>query len=239
MNTLSQLLTGKIPKYEITIPSSGKKTTFRPFLIKEEKILLIAQELQSKREILNAIVTIIEECVDNITNVSDLPIYDIEYLFIKLRAKSISETLDISVMCPETKEKVNLNINIDDLEIVKPKNHTNKIKIDDTTLVKMNHPSINILKKYGDKLDITDQTTFYDIIVDCIESIQTNNEIIDCKNIDRKELQDFIDNLNKKQFNKIVDFFLTSPRLEKRMIYKTSDGKEREVVLSGLGDFFG
>ena len=239
MQKLSSLLLDKTPKYEITIPSTGKATRFRPFLVKEEKILLIAQSTQSKKDIMLAIKDIIESCVEGISNAGDLPIFDIEYIFMKLRAKSVGEVVQPIIVCPETGEKVTLDVNIDELELKKSKAHKKTIKLDKGLVVKMKYPSINILEKFGGDIDTTNTPEFYDMILHCIESIETPEVKVKQDEVQIEELKEFVDSMTKQQFDMILNFFVTAPRLESVVDYETEDGQSRKVTLSGLGDFFG
>ena len=238
MKLLSDLLTANIPQYEVKIPSTGKKTKFRPFLVKEEKILLLAQQTNNNIEILRAMKRIIECCVDGIKDASSLPLFDIEYLFIKLRSKSVSELSSPTIICPFTKEEVELKINLEEIEVKVITPQKNKIKIKDDLIITMNYPSIKVLQE-NETADLEDSESFYNLVVNCIDTITTKDETINCQELSKKEISDFIDNMTKNQFEKILDFFLNSPRLEHTVQYTTSDGTEREVTLSGISDFFG
>lgn len=237
MTTLSSILKSNVPRYTIKQPSTKKNIEFRPFLVKEEKVLLQAQETSGdETSILIAIKGVIESCFDSISNAGNLPIFDIEYMFINLRAKSVGEMVNPSIVCPYTGEEVNISINLAAIEVKTHKNHTNKIELDKNILVTMSYPSINILADR--KIDYDDPLSFYDLIVDCIEEIETEEETIRTSELSRNEIQDFVDNMTKSQFDKVLDFFLTAPKLEHIVEYKTSDGETRKVVLSGLSDFF-
>tara|TARA_R110000824_G_scaffold336989_1_gene523482 strand:+ start:102 stop:818 length:717 start_codon:yes stop_codon:yes gene_type:complete len=228
------------PKYELTIPSTKEIIKFRPFLVKEEKILLLAQQSNNNATILTAIKTIIEDCTDGIQNAGELPLFDVEYIFLQLRAKSIGELIEPSIICPETDEKIDVQININDMQVLHNKTHTKNIKIDNNVIIGMKYPSLNILQEKNHPIDSLDPISFYDLLVSCIENIQTPDENISvADNISDEEISQFVDNLTKSQFETLLDFFITSPRLEHTVQYTTSDGQEREVVLSGLSDFFG
>jgi hypothetical protein len=237
MNTLSTLLLEKTPKYEITVPSSNKKTSFRPFLVKEEKILLIAQETGSYKEMLQAIEQVIESCVDGIEDASSLPIFDIEYLFLRLRAKSVSEIATPTIQCPETNENIELQVNLVDIEPTLDERHKKNIKIDDDIVIDMKYPTLKMMRDNEDDASYDDPESFYGIIVDCIDTIKTKDDTINVSSLPRNEIEDFIGNMNKTQFEKILDFFITSPQLKHTAKYTTSDGVEREVVLRGISDF--
>lgn len=239
MKNLSSLLVEKTPKYDITIPSSKIETRFRPFLVKEEKILLIAQNTQSKKDIMYAIKDIIESCVDGIKDAYDLPIFDIEYLFVKIRSKSVGEEVNPVIVCPTTGESITCNVNLDDLDLKRSKDHTTKVKLDKDIIVTMKYPSIRTLDKFGGDIDTKNTSEFYDMIVHCIDSVQTPEETIKAEDTSIEELKEFVDTMTKKQFDSLLEFFVTSPRLEHTINYQTSDGTDRSITLSGLGDFFG
>ena len=238
MTTLSDLLIAT-PKYQITIPSSKEKTSFRPFLVKEEKILLLAQEGNDPDNMVMALQSLVESCVDGIDDASKLPLFDIEFLFLRIRAKSVGEEVKPIIICPETKEEVEIVINLSDISVKETEGHTNKINLTDDLIVYMEYPSLSLLKERGTGIDYNSPSSFYDLIADCITKIENKEEIIETKNYSRKELTDFVDNMTKEQFEKLLDFFVTSPRVEHIAKYTASDGVQREVVLSGLSDFFG
>jgi len=219
MTTLSDLLIAT-PKYQVTIPSSGKKTAFRPFLVKEEKILLLAQE-------------------GNDPDASVLPLFDIEYLFLRIRGKSVGEEVKPIIICPETGEEVEILINLSDVDVVKTRGHKQKIKLTDDLVVEMKYPTLGLLKQRSAGIDYTSPSSFYDLISDCIDKIKTKDETMNASEHSREELTSFVDNMTKDQFEKLLDFFTTAPKIEHRVKYTTSDGEEREVLLSGLSDFFG
>jgi len=239
MSELIDFLVSKVPKYETKLPSTNKKLKFRPFLVKEEKILLLAQEMDSSNEKLHAIAELIENCFDNIKGVKTLPLFDIEYLFLKLRAKSVGESVNSILICPETGEKIDININLDEIEVRKTKNHISSLKLRDDLLVELNYPSIKILENLNEEyLNFTDDKKTYEVIAECIKKIETPNKTYAKDSLSKKEKIEFLNNLTKPQFDIILNFFLTSPKIEKKIEYQTSDGVDRTIMLSGLLDFF-
>ena len=237
MSSLSTILKSSIPRYTIKQPSTNKSIEFRPFLVKEEKVLLQAQETGGEEtSMLIAIKGVIESCFENIPNAGTLPIFDIEYMFINLRAKSVGEVVNPTIICPYTGEEIPIVINLSDIKVNTHPKHTNKIDLTKNVLLEMTYPSINILAERD--IDYDDPLSFYDLIVDCIEKIETEEETINAQELSRNDVQDFVDNMTKDQFDKVLDFFLTAPKLEHTVEYKTTDGETREVVLSGLADFF-
>tara|TARA_Y100001973_G_C5206830_1_gene342032 strand:- start:850 stop:1566 length:717 start_codon:yes stop_codon:yes gene_type:complete len=237
MSTLSNILKSSVPRYTIKQPSTNKKVEFRPFLVKEEKVLLQAQETDNNEtSMLLAIKGVIESCFDDISDAGNLPIFDIEYMFINLRAKSVGEVVNPTIVCPYTNEEVSVTINLGDIQVNTYKNHTNTIHVAENIILEMMYPSIKILSERD--VDYDDPLSFYDLIVDCIRTIETPEETINVQELSRSEIQQFVDNMTKEQFDKILDFFLTAPKLEHIVQYETSDGEAREVVLRGLSDFF-
>jgi hypothetical protein len=168
-----------------------------------------------------------------------MPLFDIEYIFLQIRSKSVGEIITPTIICPVTNEPQIITINIPDIKIIKPPKHSNKIKIQEDIILTMKYPSLNMLIKSNGEIDYTDPSSFYNIITECVVSIQTKEETIDATSLPPEEVSDFIDNMTVSQFESVLEFFLTSPRMECITTYTTSDDVEREVVMSGLSDFFG
>lgn len=234
--SLSSVLEKSLPKYTETIPSTGKKISFRPFLVKEEKTLLIAQEVGDETSVLLAIKDIIESCFPDIKNASTIPLFDLEYLFLKLRSKSVGEYAAPILICPETNERVKLSINLDKLSIKKDKSHSNKLKISDDIIIGMKYPSLSTLLET--KIDTQSIMDFYEMAIDCIEYVETRDQKIEASKIKKEEIKQFIDAMTKQQFDKIIEFFATMPKIEEEIEYKTSDGTVRKILLKGIKDFF-
>jgi hypothetical protein len=239
MKRLSNLLLSNIPKYEITIPSTGKKTTYRPFLVKEEKVLLLAQETNSDSDMILAIKNIIESCVDDIDDVGNMPLFDIEYVFLQIRSKSVGEIVEPTIICPSTDENISVSVLINDIEITHDNNHKRTVPLSDDIVVTLKYPSLNIVNENNTSMDYTNPSTFYSIVADCIERVETEEESIDVSTLSKEEVLEFVDNLTTKQFENLIDFFITAPKVEHTVSYTASDGVERQVLLSGLSDFFG
>jgi len=235
--SLIDLLKKTTPKYQTIIPSTGKKIWFRPFIVKEEKMLLIAQETGKENEIFKTIVQIINECFDGIGDASTLPLFDLEYLFIKLRSKSVMETVNPILECPETKQNVKLTINLEDIEVKKFDNHKTKIIISDELFIQMKYPSISLFIEHEvENMQLID---FYDLAISCIDYIETKDSRIEAESTSKEELREFVDNMTKIQFDELIKFFATMPRIEHIVKYKTNDGVERSILLKGIKDFFG
>ena len=222
------------PVYEAILPSTEKVIKYRPFLVKEEKVLLTAMEDGSQTALMNAIKTIIKNCVQGKINVDRLPLFDIEYLFLKLRSKSVGEISEIGLKCTDTEcGGVNqISINMDEIEVNKPEGHNRKIMISDEIGVMMSYP---VIKTAG----ITEEDGL-EIVKDCIEMVFTEEETHERDSFTKKELDEFIDSMDTKQFGKIKEFFDTMPKLQHTINYKCEKcGEDKEVTLQGLDSFFG
>ena len=222
------------PVYEAILPSTDKVIKFRPFLVKEEKVLLTAMEDGSQTALMNAIKTILKNCVQGNLDVERLPLFDIEYLFLKLRSKSIGEISEIGLKCTDTEcGGVNqISINMDEIEVTKPEGHNRKIMISDEIGVMMSYP---VMKTSG----ITEEDGMA-IVKDCIEMIFTEEETHERDSFTSKELDEFIDSMDSKQFAKIKEFFDTMPKLQHTVNYKCEKcGEDKEITLQGLDSFFG
>ena len=222
------------PVYEAILPSTEKVIKFRPFLVKEEKVLLTAMEDGSQTALMNAIKTILKNCVQGKVNVDRLPLFDIEYLFLKLRSKSVGEISEIGLKCTDTEcGGVNqISINMDEIEVNKPEGHNRKIMISDEIGVMMSYP---VIKTAG----ITEEDGL-EIVKDCIEMVFTEEETHERDSFTKKELDEFIDSMDTKQFGKIKEFFDTMPKLQHTVKYTCSAcGEDNEVTLQGLDSFFG
>jgi hypothetical protein len=234
---LIDLLKKSTPKYQTKIPSTGKTVWFRPFIVKEEKILLMAQETGNESEVYKGIVEIVNNCYDGIEDVGEMPIFDLEYLFLKLRSKSVQEFVTPILECPHTKENIKLNINLDDIVVKKFKEHKNNLKISDELIIQMKYPNINLF--IDSNIENMQLMDFYDLAVSCIDYIETKDSRIMASETPKEELKEFVDGMNKTQFDQIIQFFATMPRIEHEVKYETSDGVERFVILKGIKDFFG
>ena len=231
------------PVYEATLPSTNKVIKYRPFLVKEEKILLTAMEDGSEKTISNAVNQIIKNCVQGNIKVKELPTFDIEYLFLRLRAKSVGEKVTIGLkpypcsqnqgeICNNTTE---VEINLEEVKVVKNEKHTTKIMLDDNVGIKMSYPDLSILGQKN-----TDVESGLKLIKDSIEMIFTNEETFDRSSFTQKELDEFFDSLTTDQFAKIKDFFDTMPVLKHTAKYKCATcGEEKETTIQGLNSFFG
>lgn len=231
------------PTYTLILPSTEKEVDYRPFLVKEEKLLLLALESEDQKQITTAIKTVIESCLKtkNI-KVQTLPTFDIEYLFLNIRSKSIGEEVEINLLCPDDGETtVPVKINIDDIKVQKNPEHTKTIKIDEDLMMEMRYPSLDqFIKNNFDfsGANVMDQS--FDLIVDCIDKIYTSEEVYTQGDVSKEEFIQFLENLNSAQFKKIEQFFTTMPKLSHKIKIKNPNTNvESEVILEGLSDFFG
>tara|TARA_Y100000034_G_scaffold50825_1_gene62561 strand:- start:186 stop:911 length:726 start_codon:yes stop_codon:yes gene_type:complete len=234
--SIVEMLKEATPKYELTLPSTGEKKFFRPFLVKEEKILLMAKESSDELTVMRAVKDLIESCVD-VQNIEHLPMFDIEYIYLQLRAKSIGEMLTPTYIFSDINEEVKLEINIDDIKIEYDKKHTNEIALTDDIIIIMKYPTISILEEIQ-SIKGAEEIPLFHLIIHCIDKIETKEETLNKNMLSVAELSEFVSNFTKEQYEKAVHFFATSPKLEYKTTINTQDGKEREIVLKGLLDFF-
>lgn len=231
------------PTYELVLPSTGKKIKYRPFLVREEKILIMAMESEDMNEITNAIVQILSDCIiSNDVKVESLATFDIEYLFLNVRAKSVGETVEVNVTCPDDGEtQVEMSIDIDTIKVQKTKGHTNIIKLDDDLSMKLRYPSLEqFVENNFETADGTSEVgQSLSMITSCVEMIYNSEESWEASDYSKKELDEFIEQLNTKQFKEIEKFFTTMPKLSHTIVVKNPKTKvESEVVLEGLASFF-
>jgi len=230
------------PTYELEIPSTKKKIRYRPFLVKEEKILIIAMESQSDTEIANAVKDVLSTCIlTKGVDVETLSTFDIEYIFLNIRGKSVGEDVEVLVTCPDDeKTKVPVRINLDDIKISNSKDHNRDIKLDDQLKMRMKYPSINEFIKSNFVVgDIKPEDTF-DLIISCIEQVYNEEESWSTSDCTKDEMNDFLDQLNSNQFKEIEKFFDTMPKLSHTLKVKNPNTNVvNDVKLEGLSAFFG
>ena len=226
------------PKYQLTLPSTGEKIEYRPFLVKEQKIILMAQESQDENQILNAVGDLVNSCTFGIIDAKKSPTFDIEYIFLKIRSRSVGETTSINVVCPDdNKTQVPVKINLDEIELLTNKDHKTNIQLTDKFTLNFRYPLMSDL--YGIDANDTTETSFA-LINKCVTSIQYGDEIYNRVDMTDAELNDFLEQMNSKQFAEVMDFFNGMPKL--RHIIKVTNPKTKvqsEVVLEGLQRFLG
>jgi len=231
------------PTYELEIPSTGKKVRYRPFLVREEKILIMALESEDMKQISNAIVEILSECIlSKGIKISELATFDIEYIFLNVRAKSVGETVEVNVTCPDDGEtQVKTEIDIDSIKVQRDPKHTNVVQLDDTLSMKLKYPSLDqfVESNFEFKDDATDVDKSLQMIISCVEQVYNEDEAWSAADCTQQELQDFVEQMNTKQFKEIENFFTTMPKLSHTLKVKNPKTKvENEIVLEGLASFF-
>ena len=231
------------PTYELVLPSTGKKIKYRPFLVREEKILILALESEDEKQIANAVKTTLKDCIQTRgIKVENLPTFDIEYLFLNIRGKSVGEAVDLIITCPDDGETtVPVKVYIDEVEVVKEKDHTPDIDLDGNLTLRMKYPSLsefvsnNFSFNEGDDLDRS-----FEIIASCIDVIFNADDAWSASDVTKKELLSWMDGLNSNQFKEIEKFFTTMPKLSHTIKVTNPNTKvESEIVLEGLQSFFG
>ena len=230
------------PTYELVLPSSGRKIKYRPFLVKEEKILIIALESQDQKQIASAVKSILSNCIlTRGTKVEKLSTFDIEYLFLNVRGKSVGEQIEVMVTCPDDgKTQVPMSINIDSIKVQKSENHNADIKLDDTYTLKMRYPSLDEFIKSNFAMDKMEVDDTFDLIASCIDQVYSEEESWTQEDCTQKELSEFLEQLNSAQFKEIEEFFNTMPKLSHTVKVKNPNtGVENEILLEGLQNFFG
>ena len=231
------------PTYDLTLPS-GKRIKYRPFLVREEKILIMALETEDMKQITSAVLDILNSCIltKNI-KIENLPSFDIEYLFLHVRSKSVGETIEVNITCPDDNETtVTVKVDIDSIGVKKNKKHSRVIKLDDQLSIKFNYPSMSSFIEQNFEFN-PEKTNEVDaslkMIINCIDSIFNEEESWSASESTEKELQEFIEQLNSKQFKAIENFFTTMPKLSHKVKVKNPNtGVESEVLLEGLAAFF-
>jgi len=232
------------PTFELQLISTGKKVKYRPFLVKEEKVLLIALENGSDADISATLKSVLKSCIlSRGVDVEKLPSFELEYLFLNIRGKSIGESVELLVTCQDDKEtKVPLKINMSDIKLEVPEGHTDMIKLGGDVNIKMKYPSMqqfldNNFVGSGDGADRIDKA--FDAVVSCIDTIFTTDEAWSASDCTKKELMKFIEQLNSQQFSLIENFFATMPKLQyKGTVHNPKTKKDSDVLIEGLSNFF-
>ena len=237
--TLPKLST---PTYELVVPSTNKKIKYRPFLVKEEKILLLAMETEDENQMANAVKTILSNCIQTPRfKVDSLALFDIEYIFLNIRGKSVGETVDLTITCPDDNETtVDVQIDLDEIVVDKSKDHSNIIKMNDDVSVVMKYPSMDLFIKNnmsdGKSSDVDD---VFEIASMCIDQIVDGEEVYEASNSSKKEINEFLEGMDTKQFLKVQNFFETMPKLSHTVSVTNANTKvTSEVVIEGLASFF-
>ena len=239
------LPTIETPTYELKVPSSGKKIKYRPFLVKEEKILIIALESKDQNEITNAVKDVLKKCIlTRGVKVDDFPTFDIEYIFLNIRAKSIGEDIKITVTCPDDGEtQVPVTVYVDEIKVIKPEGHETDIVINDKLTLRMKYPSLNQFVENNFEVDDDPETLVnktFKVVADCMDTVFTEEDAWEAKDYSSDERIKFVEQLNSKQYKKVENFFATMPKLSHTIeVINPNTKKKNSIVMEGLADFFG
>ncbi len=231
------------PTYELVLPSTGKKIKYRPFLVKEEKVLVLALESEDITQITNAIKAILKDCISTRIKIDTLPTFDIEYLFLNIRAKSVGEALDLVVTCPDDNETtVPVKVFIDEIEVLQDEDHTTDISLDGNLTLRMKYPSLEQFIEnnfeFGDS-QVSQLEQSFDVIASCIDIVFDKEDSWAASDCTKKELLEWLEGLNSSQFKEVERFFETMPKLSHTIKVTNPNTKvESEVVLEGLSSFF-
>ena len=230
------------PTYELTLPSSNRKVKYRPFLVKEEKILLIAMESEDEKEMQNAVKQILKNCIlTRGISVDKLAVFDIEYLFLNIRGKSVGEDIKLNIVCPDDEvTEVEVSVNVEDVKIQKSDKHDPVIQLTDQVAIVMKYPSMEMFVKNnitGENQQKVD--TIFDMTIDCISQVVEGESVLEAKSFSKKELLEFVETFDTQQFQKIQDFFETMPKLSHKIkVLNPKTNVKSEVVIEGLSSFF-
>ena len=231
----------KAPLYNITIPSTKKEVQFRPFLVKEEKALLLAQQSEDPKVMINTLKNVLQSCIVGDVDIDNLATFDYEYLFTQIRAKSVGEIVELVFLCDtceDEKAKTNVKLDITKFKVEFPEGHDANIPLFDDVGIMMKNPSLDTLDKL-EKIQDGDIDSIFDVVVDCVESVYNSDEVFNTKDQTRQEVLDFLENLTQEQFKKIENFFLTVPKLKQVVEYDCPVCSKHHVKsMEGLASFF-
>lgn len=231
---ITELLKKTLPLYEIKLPVSKKTVRFRPMTVKEEKVLLLGQKSNSSREKALAMEQILSSCFEGLDSVKTLPIADVEKAFLSLRSKSIGEDVVFSLVCPATKETVNIKLNLEEFELQENKNQKSSIKLSDDMVLMLEYPSFSYMLDEKD----AKKDEIKSIFKNCFVELQTTQNVFVKNEISDDELSSFYDLMTSKQLEEFKKFVSSIPRMKKTVTYTTKDGVERKVTLTGIESFF-
>jgi len=230
------------PTYELELPSTGQSINYRPFLVKEEKLLVLALETEDTKQITTAIKNVLKNCVlTKGIKVDQLPTFDIEFLFLNIRGKSVGEEIEVNIICPDDEEtQVPVTIDLDDIKVQKNDEHTNQIKLDKDLMMELKYPSLEqFIKNNFDFNDVNAMDQSFDLIATCIDKIYTADEVWAAADCTKKEIKEFLEQMNSVQFKEIETFFETMPKLSHKVKVTNPKTKVKsDVVLEGLASFF-
>jgi hypothetical protein len=225
-----------LPLFELELPSTGKKIKYRPFSVKEEKILLVAQESDDPEQTVLSVKQIVNNCLVD-TDIEKLAMFDLEYVLLMLRSKSVDNNIRFGITDPDTNESIELEIDLNEVKVTREEEHTNKVKINDDYSLFLRYPTIEEFIKIAGA-DPKDPLTSYFIMISCLDQIASESEVYKFSDYTDEEIDDFMENLQGDVVKKIQKFFETMPRLRHEMKYTNSEGKEQTFVIEGMRSFF-
>tara|TARA_B100000427_G_scaffold302052_1_gene285662 strand:- start:59 stop:769 length:711 start_codon:yes stop_codon:yes gene_type:complete len=228
-----------VPEYNLKLPSNGKSVKYRPFLVKEEKLLYLAMESGEQKDMIDAVKNILLSCT-SLRSLKDLSTFDIEYLFLKIRTRSVGEAVNVNITCPDDNTtQVPVSIPLDDIEIKTDPKHKRELKLSDDIIVTMGYPSFDMFVKLNLVGDDPGMDQVFEMAAACVETIADTEQVYDAKESSKKELLSFFDDMNSGQFAKVQEFFETMPKLSHTLkVTNPETGVENEVTLEGLASFF-
>ena len=225
------------PIFELTLPSNKETVTYRPFTVKEEKLLLISQESEEQKERIRAMRQIVNNCCFNLSqDIGLLPSFDLEYCFLKIRSKSVGNIVELKYRDLTDNKIYNFEVDLDELEVAFNENHKTSIKINDDLGIIMKYPTVELLNSI--KTDIEDPETVFEVIKKCVATIYDEDNTYDTKDYTNEEITEFVESIPAKAFEDITEFFETIPVLKHELHYKDSDGTDKTITLQGIDDFF-
>ena len=230
-----------LPTYELTVPSTGKKLKFRPFVVKEEKLLLLALESKDEKNIEDSVKQLLKGCIQSRVKIDDLPIFDLEFIFLQIRAVSVGEIIEMNVTCKDDNEtKVKYNLNLAEVKVNFPEGHSKKIELSKKMGIVMKYPSMNEFIKTSIIGSALDADNVLEVIAGCIDQIYDGEEVYDSSTTTKKEFVEFVEGLTNAQFEELQKFFETAPSLSHTFsVTNPNTGKESEFIIEGLASFFG
>ena len=223
--------------YELELPSTGETIKYRPFLVKEQKILMLAQESEDNKQIENAFAEIISSCTFGKLSPYEMPLFDIEYIFLKVRGKSVGEKITLNVLCPDDeKTRVDVDINLEDVGVLMNDDHTNEVELAKDIKIIMKYPTLSDMAGFGEKGEVL---SIFEMIKNCIQEIHSGEEIYNSVDVSSKELDEFIGNMSTQNFEELGKFFETMPKLQHVIKVKNPKTKKtREITVEGMESFF-
>ena len=229
------------PTYSLELPSTKKTIKYRPFLVKEEKLLVLALETEDQKDITNAVKSVIKNCIQTRgIKVETLPTFDIEFLFLNIRGKSVGEEVDVNIIAPDDGiTEIPVKIDIDQIKVIESPEHNNQIKLNDELMMEMKYPSLEQFIKNNFDVNQSNFDQSFDLIASCVNKIYSEDEVWSADDVTKKEIIEFLEGMNSIQFKDIEKFFETMPKLSHTVKVKNQNtGVESEVVLEGLSSFF-